>query len=59
MKAGRDGNLGGSIIDGNFQTFGLTGKNRPVAEDWFAVTLDEPVTCPLVLRLDPRSTGVV
>jgi hypothetical protein len=40
----RMGNLGGSIIDENLQSFAVTLRDKPAVEDWFAVTLDEPVT---------------
>ena len=40
----RMGNVGGSIIDEDLQSFVVTFNNKPRAEDWFAVTLDEPVT---------------
>ena len=40
----RMGNVGGSIIDEDLQSFVVTFNNQPRAEDWFAVTLDEPVT---------------
>ncbi|MCX6928999.1 MAG: glycoside hydrolase family 127 protein, partial [Verrucomicrobia bacterium] len=40
----RKGNADGSIIDENFQSFVVTFDGRPQAEDWFAVTLDEPAT---------------
>jgi hypothetical protein len=38
------GNAGGSIIDEDLQSFVVTYNNKLRAEDWFAVTLDEPVT---------------
>ena len=38
----RRGNVGGSINDDDPQSFVVTFENRPAAEDWFAVTLDEP-----------------
>ena len=40
----RMGNLGGSMIDEDFQTFVVSLRDGPGVEDWFAVTLDEPVT---------------
>jgi hypothetical protein len=40
----RDGNVDGSINDDDFQTCVVTFNNQPADEDWFAVTLDEPVT---------------
>ncbi|HVV72851.1 MAG TPA: beta-L-arabinofuranosidase domain-containing protein, partial [Verrucomicrobiae bacterium] len=40
----RQGNLSGSITDEDFQTAVVTFNNQPATEDWFAVTLDEPVS---------------
>ncbi len=40
----RMGNLEGSMIDEDFRSFVTTLRDRPGVEDWFAVTLDEPVT---------------
>ncbi len=40
----RKGNVGGSINDESSGTFVVTWDNQPSAEDWYAVTLDEPVT---------------
>jgi hypothetical protein len=40
----RDGNVAGSIVDGDTGTFAVTFDNQPRAEDWFAVRLTEPVT---------------
>ena len=40
----RMGSLGGSMIDEDFQSYVVTLRDRPAAEDWFAVTLDEPVS---------------
>lgn len=39
----REGNVGGSIMDGETETFVVTFDNQPREEDWFAVTLDQPV----------------
>jgi uncharacterized protein len=39
----RAGNVGGSIIDEDPQSFVVTFNGERQAEDWFAVTLDEPV----------------
>jgi uncharacterized protein len=39
----RSGNVEGSIIDGDPGTFVLTFNGRKADEDWFAVTLDEPI----------------
>ncbi|MEI8039947.1 MAG: beta-L-arabinofuranosidase domain-containing protein [Verrucomicrobiota bacterium] len=38
----RMGNIGDSIIDGNPRSFVVTLSEKLPAEDWFAVTLDEP-----------------
>ncbi len=40
----RHGNVDGSIIDDDFRSFVVTFNNQPRAEDWFAVTLDQPDT---------------
>jgi uncharacterized protein len=40
----RMGNLGDSIIDGNVQTYVVTLNEKRPAQDWFAVTLDEPAS---------------
>jgi hypothetical protein len=40
----RIGNVGGSIIDDDLQSFVVTFNNNRPAEDWYAVTLDEPAT---------------
>jgi hypothetical protein len=40
----RIGNVGGSIIDDDLQSFVVTFSNKRPAEDWYAVTLNEPVT---------------
>ena len=40
----RQGNVEGSINDENNYSFVVTFDGKPAAEDWFAVTLDEPVT---------------
>ena len=40
----RRGNVDGSIIDEDLHSFVVTFNNQPRAEDWFAVTLDEPET---------------
>ena len=39
----RMGSLEGSMIDEDFQTFAVCLRERAGVEDWFAVTLDEPV----------------
>ena len=40
----RQGNVSGSIIDDSSQSFVVTFDNRPASEDWFAITLDQPVS---------------
>lgn len=40
----RQGNVEGSIIDGDPESFVVTFDNRKRDEDWFAVTLDQPVS---------------
>ena len=40
----RIGNVDGSIVDENIESFAVTFNEKRAAEDWFAVTLDEPVT---------------
>ena len=40
----RQGNADGSIIDGDLGSYVVTFDQRPAKEDWFAVTLAEPVT---------------
>ncbi len=40
----RIGNVGGSIVDDDLASFVVTFNNKRPAEDWYAVTLDEPVT---------------
>jgi uncharacterized protein len=40
----RTGNVGGSIIDEDLQSFVVTFNDKLKAEDWFAVTLDQPAT---------------
>jgi hypothetical protein len=40
----RTGNVDGSIIDEDPHSFVVTFNNQPRAEDWFAVTLDQPET---------------
>jgi uncharacterized protein len=39
----RPGNQNGSVIDGDRATFVVTFDARPAKEDWFAVSLSEPV----------------
>jgi hypothetical protein len=45
----RRGNLGGSIVDEDFQTTVTTWSGKTAEEDWFAVQLDEPITVKRVL----------
>lgn len=40
----RTGNVEGSINDGDPNSFVVTFNNRKANEDWFAVTLDQPMT---------------
>lgn len=40
----REGNVRGSIIDPEMGGFVVTFDNRPAEEDWYAVTLDAPIT---------------
>ncbi len=40
----REGNLEGSITDGDFQSVVVTFNNKAAAEDWFAVALAAPAT---------------
>jgi uncharacterized protein len=40
----RTGNVGGSINDEDLQSFVVTFNDKLKAEDWFAVTLDQPET---------------
>jgi hypothetical protein len=40
----RAGNVDGSIIDEDLLSFVVTFNNQPHAEDWFAVTIDQPET---------------
>jgi hypothetical protein len=40
----RHGNTEGSILDGDVSSFVVTYDSRPAKTDWFAVTVDEPVT---------------
>jgi len=45
----RQGNADGSIIDGNVHTYVVTYDGKPAAEDWFAVTLEQPLAIARVL----------
>ncbi len=51
----RQGNVEGSINDGDADTFVVTFDGRVADEDWFAVALDEPVTIARV-RFTPGKT---
>jgi hypothetical protein len=51
----RMGNLGGSMIDEDFQTFVVSLRDGPGVEDWFAVTLDEPVTANRIIFAHGRT----
>ena len=48
-SSSRIGNVSGSIIDEDLQSFVVTFNNKLRAEDWFAVALDEPVTVSRVI----------
>lgn len=39
----REGNVGGSILDGETDTFVVTFSAQPREEDWFAAVLEQPV----------------
>ncbi|MCX6872856.1 MAG: glycoside hydrolase family 127 protein [Verrucomicrobia bacterium] len=45
----RQGNADGSINDGNVHTYVVTYDGQRAAEDWYAVTLEEPLTIVRVL----------
>lgn len=45
----RQGNADGSINDGNVNTCVVTYDGQPAAEDWYAVTLEEPLMIARVL----------
>jgi DUF1680 family protein len=45
----RTGNVDGSIIDEDLHSFVVTFNNQSRAEDWFAVTLDQPETASRVV----------
>jgi hypothetical protein len=51
----RPGNVEGSIIDGDLQSLVTTFDGQPAAEDWFAVTLDQPVTARRVIFTHGRN----
>ncbi len=40
----RIGNIGGSIIDDDFESLVVTFNQKRPAQDWYAVTLDDPVS---------------
>lgn len=40
----REGNVAGSVTDGDASTFVVTFDGRPAQEDWFAVEFDAPAT---------------
>jgi DUF1680 family protein len=40
----RQGNVSGSIADGDPDSFVVTFDNQPATEDWFAITLGAPIT---------------
>jgi DUF1680 family protein len=45
----RPGNLNGSINDDDLQSTVVTWDGKPAAEDWFGVTLDQPVSISRVI----------
>ena len=45
----RRGNIDGSIIDDDFQSAVVTFDGQPAAQDWFAVSLDQPETVARVI----------
>ncbi len=51
----RRGNLPGSIIDDDPQGIVVTFDNRPAAEDWYAVTLPDPVSISRVVYLHGKT----
>jgi DUF1680 family protein len=51
----RQGNLDGSINDENLQSAVVTFDGKPAAEDWYAVTLAEPVTIQRVVFAHGRN----
>jgi len=50
----RQGNADGSIIDGNVHTYVVTFDGQAAAEDWYAVTLEQPLTITRVLYAHGR-----
>jgi hypothetical protein len=50
----RQGNADGSIIDGNVNTYVVTFDGQAAAEDWYAVTLEQPLTITRVLYAHGR-----
>lgn len=51
----RPGNVEGSILDGDLQSLVTTYDGQPAAEDWFAVTVDQPVTARRVIFTHGRN----
>jgi DUF1680 family protein len=51
----RPGNVAGSIIDGDPASLVVTFNGQPAAEDWFAVTLSQPVTIQRVAFVHGRT----
>jgi DUF1680 family protein len=51
----RQGNINGSIIDGDPESFVVTFDGEPAKEDWFAVTLTAPVTIGRIVFAHGRS----
>jgi len=48
-RRSRQGNIDGSINDGNLSTYVVTFDNNSAAEDWYAVTMEDPITIARVL----------
>ena len=51
----RHGNVNGSILDGDLESFVVTFDHKPAKEDWFAVTLAAPVTIGRVVLAHGKS----
>jgi DUF1680 family protein len=51
----RPGNLDGSINDGDLHSIAVTWNEKPAAEDWFEVTLEQPATIARVVFAHGKS----
>ena len=51
----RQGNVNGSIIDGDPDTHAVTFDGKPADEDWFAVTLDAAATVKRIVFMHGRT----